>query len=135
MIKKFLITIFLIGFTFAQSKVLIQDKEISVENNEALIEVLGMVCSMCAFGIEEGFSDEEFVDKSRFSNGVVVDLDAPYVRVGLKKESEANPEAIMTVIQDAGYDVSSLFIIQQNQLLEFKVDDIGILKPVSKSYN
>ena len=135
MIKNFLITIFLIGFTFAQSKVLIQDKEISVENNEALIEVLGMVCSMCAFGIEEGFSDEEFVDKSRFSNGVVVDLDAPYVRVGLKKESEANPEAIMTVIQDAGYDVSSLFIIQQNQLLEFKVDDIGILKPVSKSYN
>tara|TARA_S200000501_G_C20415491_1_gene565549 strand:+ start:36 stop:443 length:408 start_codon:yes stop_codon:yes gene_type:complete len=135
MIKNFLITIFLIGFTFAQSKVLIQDKEVSVENNEALIEILGMVCSMCAFGIQEGFSDKEFVDKSRFSNGVVVDLDAPYVRVGLKKESEANPEAIMTVIQDAGYDVSSLFIIQQNQLLEFKVDDIGILQPVFKSYN
>lgn len=135
MIKKILITIFLIGFTFAQSKVLIQDKEIGVQNNEALIEVLGMVCSMCAFGIEEGFSNQEFVDKSRFSNGVVVDLDAPYVRVGLKRESEANPEAIMTVIQDAGYDVSSLFILQQNQLLEFKVDDIGILQPVTKSYN
>ena len=133
--KKIIITTLLLSFTFAQSKVLIQDKEIGVQNNEALIEVLGMVCSMCAFGIEEGFSDKEFIDKSRFSNGVIVDLDAPYVRLGLKKESEVIPETIMTVIQDAGYDVSSLFILQKNQLLEFEVDNIGILQPVAKSFN
>ena len=34
MIKKILITIFLIGFTFAQSKVLIQDKEIILNISE-----------------------------------------------------------------------------------------------------
>ena len=132
-VKNILLIAIFFNLALSQKKVTIQDQEIDVQNNEAVIEVLGMVCSMCAYGIQEGFSAKLFIDKSKFTNGVEVDIDSTYVRIGLKSESKANPEEIMTVINDAGYDVRSLFIVQDDQLLEFKVDNIGILKSISES--
>ena len=52
--KNLLIFILFLSLGFSQSKVSIQDKEIEINENEAVVEVLGMVCSMCAFGIGEG---------------------------------------------------------------------------------
>ena len=75
--KKIILTILLLSYGFSQSKVSIQDNEISINENEAVVEVLGMVCSMCAFGIGEGFSKTNFIDKSKFIDGVSVDIDAP----------------------------------------------------------
>ena len=71
--KKIILTILLLSYGFSQSKVSIQDNEISINKNEAVVEVLGMVCSMCAFGIGEGFSKTNFIDKSKFTDGVSVD--------------------------------------------------------------
>ena len=71
-----LILFLLLSFGLSQSKVSIQDKEIEINENEAVMEVLGMVCSMCAFGIGEGFSKTDFIDKSKFLDGVSVDIDA-----------------------------------------------------------
>ena len=59
--KNLLIFFLLLGLGFSQSKVTIQDSEIEINDNEAVIEVLGMVCSMCAFGIGEGFSQTNFL--------------------------------------------------------------------------
>ena len=70
-----LLVILFLNLGFSQSKVTIQDKEIMLNENEAVVEVLGMVCSMCAFGIGEGFSKTDFIDKSKFNEGVMVDID------------------------------------------------------------
>ena len=114
--KKAIILFLLLSFGLSQSKVSIQDKEIEINENEAVMEVLGMVCSMCAFGIGEGFSKTDFIDKSKFSDGVSVDIDAQYVQLGLLESVNINPEKIVQVIQDAGYDVSLLFILQNDKL-------------------
>ena len=108
--KNFLVFSFLLALGFSQSKVSIQDKEIEINENEAVVEVLGMVCSMCAFGIGEGFSKTDFVDKTKFNNGVSVDIDAQFVQVGLLKSSDVNAEKIVQVIQDSGYDLSLIHI-------------------------
>ena len=126
--KKAIILFLLLSFGFSQSIVFIEDNEIEINDNEAVVEVLGMVCSMCAFGIEEGFSKEEFVDKSKFSNGVLVDIDAKFVQLGLKKSSSVNPEAIYNVIQDAGYEVKKLYILKENQLTKYNVGKLNILE-------
>ena len=68
--KKAIILFLLLSFGFSQSIVFIQDNEIEINDNEAVVEVLGMVCSMCAFGIGEGFSKTDFIDKSKFIDGV-----------------------------------------------------------------
>ena len=129
--KKAIILFLLLSFVLPQSKVSIQDKEIEINENEAVMEVLGMVCSMCAFGIGEGFSKTDFIDKSKFSDGVSVDIDAQYVQLGLLESANINPEKIVQVIQDAGYDVSLLFILQNDKLTKFGTDKLGILQPIA----
>ena len=126
--KNLLSLVLLLSLVFSQSKVTIDNEEIDMNQNEAIVEVLGMVCAMCAFGIEEGFSKEEFVDKSKFSNGVLVDIDAKFVQLGLKKSSSVNPEAIYNVIQDAGYEVKKLYILKENQLTKYNVGKLNILE-------
>ena len=90
--KQFLAFLLFLSFGLSQSVVTIQDSEIEINENEAVVEVLGMVCSMCAFGIGEGFSKTDFVDKTKFNDGVSVDIDAQFVQVGLLKSSDANAE-------------------------------------------
>ena len=90
-----------------------------------------MVCSMCAFGIGEGFSKTDFIDKSKFIDGVSVDIDAQYVQIGLLESSNFNAEKIVQVIEDAGYDVNQLFILQNEKLSNFNFDKLGILQQIA----
>ena len=129
--KQFLAFLLFLSFGLSQSVVTIQDSEIEINENEAVVEVLGMVCSMCAFGIGEGFSKTDFVDKTKFNDGVSVDIDAQFVQVGLLKSSDANAEKIVQVIEDAGYDVNQLFILQNEKLTKFSFDKLGILKSMA----
>jgi hypothetical protein len=129
--KKAIILFLLLSFGFSQSIISIQDNEIEINNNEAVVEVLGMVCSMCAFGIGEGFSKTDFIDKSKFIDGVSVDIDAQYVQIGLLESSNFNAEKIVQVIEDAGYDVNQLFILQNEKLSNFNFDKLGILQQIA----
>ena len=129
--KMFFVFFLLLSLGFSQSKVSIQDKEIKINENEAVVEVLGMVCSMCAFGIGEGFAKTNFIDKSKFSDGVSVDIDAQYVQLGLLESTNINPEKIVQVIEDAGYDVNLLYILQNEKLTKFSTDKLGILQPIA----
>ena len=129
--KNLLIFFLLLGLGFSQSKVTIQDSEIEINDNEAVVEVLGMVCSMCAFGIGEGFAKTNFIDKSKFTDGVSVDIDAQFVQLGLLESTNINPEKIVQVIEDAGYDVNLLFIFQNEKLTKFSTDKLGILQPIA----
>ena len=131
---KIILPILILSFGFSQSKVSIQDNEIYINDNEAVVEVLGMVCSMCAFGIGEGFSKTDFIDKSKFTDGVSVDIDAQYVQLGLLDSKNVNPEKIVQVIEDAGYDVNLLFILQNEKLTKLSTDKLGILQPVAFNF-
>ena len=129
--KNAIILFLLLSFGFSQSIIFIQDNEIEINDNEAVVEVLGMVCSMCAFGIGEGFSKTDFIDKSKFIDGVSVDIDAQYVQLGLLESSNFNAEKIVQVIEDAGYNVNQLFILQNKKLSNFNFDKLGILQQIA----
>ena len=129
--KMFFVFFLLLSLGFSQSKVSIQDKEIKINENEAVVEVLGMVCSMCAFGIGEGFAKTDFIDKSKFTDGVSVDIDAQYVQLGLLESTNINPEKIVQVIEDAGYDVNLVYILKNEKLTKFSTDKLGILQPIA----
>ena len=130
-IEYILFVILFLNLGFSQSRVTIQDKEVMLNENEAVVEVLGMVCSMCAFGIGEGFSNTDFIDKSKFNEGVMVDIDAQYVQLAINESANINPANIVKVIEEAGYDVSTLFILQNKKLTKFSTDKLGILQPMA----
>ena len=79
----------------------------------------------------EGFSQTNFIDKSKFNDGVMVDIDAQYVQIALSRSSNVNPSRIVKVIEEAGYDVNSLFILQNKKLTKFSTDKLGILQPIA----
>ena len=130
-IEHLLFVMLFLNLGFSQSKVIVQDKEIMLNENEAVVEVLGMVCSMCAFGIGEGFSNTDFIDKSKFNEGVMVDIDAQYVQLAINESANINPANIVKVVEEAGYDVSALFILQNKKLTKFSTDKLGILQPMA----
>ena len=45
-----------------------------------------------------------------------------------------NPEKIVQVIEDAGYDVNLLFILQNEKLTKLSTDKLGILQPVAFNF-
>ncbi len=55
--------------------------------HQLIVQVNGIVCSFCAFGTEKKLSKLDFLDKSRFGDGVLADITSHQVTLAL------NPEA------------------------------------------
>lgn len=68
----------------------------------AHVKVSGMVCSMCAQGIQKKFSEVPNVKK------VEVDLDKKLVTVEALDEKKVSDEDIKSAISKAGYNVQSI---------------------------
>jgi mercuric ion binding protein len=66
------------------------------------VKVKGMVCSMCAQGIQKKFSKIPEVKE------IKVDLDAKVVSIITKDDSDLSDSKITEVITEAGYNVASI---------------------------
>ncbi|MCM2348729.1 MAG: heavy-metal-associated domain-containing protein [Bacteriovoracaceae bacterium] len=66
------------------------------------IKVNGMVCSLCAQGIEKKFKDVSEV------SSIKVDLDNKVVFLTTKGDLDINDESITKIITGAGYNVASI---------------------------
>ena len=70
--------------------------------SEIHVKVKGMVCSMCAQGIQKKFSSQKSVES------VKVDLDEKHVLIVTKKGEELSDEVITKLISEAGYNVAEI---------------------------
>lgn len=77
---------------------------IAVQPSQAVVEVHGVVCSFCAFGVEKKLRRLPFLDTEQFSNGVMTDIEAHQVTLALLPEREVDLGAIVNAITDAGYE-------------------------------
>lgn len=66
------------------------------------VKVSGMVCAMCAQGIQKKFKKLPEVKK------IKVDLDSKVVTIQTKKEKDVTDEVIKKLITEAGYNVTSI---------------------------
>ena len=66
------------------------------------VKVNGMVCSLCAQGIEKKFKDVSEV------NSIKVDLDNKIVSITTKDDLDVDDERITKIITGAGYNVASI---------------------------
>jgi mercuric ion binding protein len=69
---------------------------------EIEVKVSGMVCSMCAQGIQKSFKKIEAVQK------INVDLDHKLVTIQTKNDQDIEDKTIETAITEAGYNVTSI---------------------------
>lgn len=66
------------------------------------VKVSGMVCSMCAQGIQKKFSSQESIKKLN------VDMDNKLVSIETKDGQTISDEVIKKLITEAGYNVASI---------------------------
>ena len=80
------------------------DLPFPVEAQRLGIQVNGIVCSFCAYGLEKALSKLDIVDPSFFENGVLVEIESQRVTVALKPAQTIDFADVYERIKDAGYD-------------------------------
>jgi mercuric ion binding protein len=70
--------------------------------SEIHVKVKGMVCSMCAQGIQKKFTAQKAVES------VKVNLDEKFVLIHTKKGEELSDEEVTKIISEAGYNVAEI---------------------------
>lgn len=76
----------------------------SLQPRRLLIEVRGLVCSFCAYGVEKALGKIEGLDASEFGDGVLVDIDRQQVTLALLPSASLPLAEIHQGIKQAGYD-------------------------------
>jgi copper chaperone CopZ len=66
------------------------------------VKVSGMVCSMCAQGIQKKFSGQDSIKKLN------VDMDNKLVTIETKDGATISDDTIKTLITEAGYNVADI---------------------------
>ncbi|SQH75695.1 conserved exported protein of unknown function [Shewanella benthica] len=74
-------------------------------SNHLTIQVKGIVCSFCAFGVEKNLSKLPFLDKTQFGqNGVLIDINTQEITLALLADKSVAYADIATAITKGGYD-------------------------------
>ena len=99
--KKYLLTLLILFSSIIYS----QDSSLNVEKDELVLEVNGMVCGMCAFGIQEGLSELSFLNNKKFEeDGIEVDLDTQMIYIPIDLSKTIDELEAINIIKDVGYD-------------------------------
>ena len=87
-----------------------QDSDLNVEKDELVLEVNGMVCGMCAFGIQEGLSELSFLNNKKFEeDGIEVDLDTQMIYIPIDLSKKIDELEAINIIKDVGYDAVFIY--------------------------
>ena len=92
------------------SILLSQDSSLNVEKDEIVLEVNGMVCGMCAFGIQEGLSELSFLNNKKFEeDGIEVDLDTQMIYIPIDLSKTIDQLEAVQIVKDVGYDTVFIY--------------------------
>ena len=83
---------------------------VSVNPDEVVIIVHGIVCSFCSQGVTRNLSRLSFVDKSKFTKGVKVEIENQKVTIALKPGSDLELAKVFKSILKGGYEPIEAFV-------------------------
>jgi hypothetical protein len=126
--KKLFFAIVFINLLHSQSTVDINNQEVLVMPNEAVVEVFGMVCSFCAYGLEKNLSNLDKINSKKYTNGVYVDIDNQYLKIAFQPKSQIDYKKIHSLIIDAGFTPNVIYSIEKNELSQHTIDKTGNMK-------
>ena len=72
--------------------------------SDYVVHVHGMVCSFCAQGVTKKVSKLPFIDRSKYTRGVKVEIESQKVTIAVKPEQDLDIPALFKAIESGGYD-------------------------------
>jgi hypothetical protein len=101
----------LLFFLATMSTAVLASETPDLQDNRAVIQVKGVVCSFCAYGTEKNLSKLDFLDKSVFGgDGVLLDINTHRITLALNSAKPLDLGAINQAILDGGYDPLTAFV-------------------------
>ena len=98
-------------------RVVAAKEALSNRPNSVILYVKGLCCPSCAIGIRKKITQLDFVDKTRFNNGV--DLDAKYqlTTVAIIDGKKPDYELLSIAVSKAGYEAVRYYELKGGSLI------------------
>lgn len=69
-----------------------------------VINVNGIVCEFCAFGVTKKVAKLPFIDNTRYDKGVLVEVENQMVTIAVKEDATLDKNALFAAIESGGYN-------------------------------
>ena len=76
-----------------------------------VINVNGIVCEFCALGVTKKVSKLPFIDRSKYDDGVKVEIEDQMVTIAVKDAAELDKNALFAAIESAGYKPVDIWLL------------------------
>ncbi len=83
---------------------------VMLDANQVKIQVKGIVCSFCAFGVQKNLSKLKFLDSSEFKKGVLVDVEKQQITLAIAEDNMIDLKEVYKSIRKGGYDPEVVFL-------------------------
>ena len=99
--------------------------DVNVQPGEAVIIVHGIVCSFCSQGVTRNLSKLSFIDGSKYTKGVKVEIESQKVTIAIKPEEKLDLPKVFKSIKSGGYDPIEAYVnTADNDVVHYKAEDI-----------
>lgn len=105
-----------LAMLLAANVALTDDSPVVVLENQAVVQVSGVVCSFCAYGAEKALSKLDCLDRTEFGNGVLIDIDTHRITLAVRPGEKIPVRDIYQRIKRAGYDPITLHLRSEGTL-------------------
>ena len=90
--------------------------------SDYLVHVHGLVCSFCAQGVTKKVSKLSFIDTTKYTKGVKVEIEEQKLTIAVKPEGELDVEALFDAIKSGGYDPVDVWTLTASGELDEQVE-------------
>jgi len=106
------IIVLILYFLFLSNLIYANDSKhtVMLDANQAKIQINGIVCSFCAFGVQKNLSKLEFLNRSKFKKGVLVDVKNQQITLALAEDKNINLGEIYDSIKKGGYEPEVFYL-------------------------
>lgn len=89
-----------------------------------VVHVHGIVCSFCSQGVTKKVSKLQFIDGSKYTKGVKVEIETQKVTIAVKPDHELDIGALFEAIESGGYEPIDVWTVtasgELDELIEYE---------------
>ena len=89
-----------------------------------VVHVHGIVCSFCAQGVTKKISKLPFIDHTKHTNGVKVEIENQKLTIAVKPDHDFDIQALFKAINSGGYEPADVWTVTSsgdiNELVQFE---------------
>lgn len=80
------------------------------EPSQFIVEVKGIVCSFCAYGARKNMARVDFLDKSKFKDGLLIETEKGLITTAIREGVQIDFGKVFKAIEKGGYEILALHV-------------------------